>query len=182
MNAIFIVECDSTGWKNCKIRAWINDEFLNDAFNLKEQSLIKDTVNQNELIPAGDITGKSAEKVEWTEQYIANLDSSTIDKVFILSKAEIEKYFPTDESRRCAITKYLYKFFGGDISASIRIDDKPTGAYFTRSCNAYAEIDTYDNTTKNFYSVCIFITPEGNYSSCYGIANGIRPAMWISTN
>lgn len=169
------------GWKNCRIRTWINDGFLNEAFNLKEQSLIKDTVNQNELIPVGDITGKSAEKVEWAEQYIANLDSSTIDKVFVLSRDEIEKYFPTDESRRCAITKYEYGFVD-NASNSIRIDDKPTGGYFIRSCNVYTEIDTYDNTTKMFFSVFISTTPEGNYSSSYGTTSGIRPAMWISTN
>lgn len=179
---------NTLGWKNCGIRALINDEFLNDAFNLKEQSLIKDTINQNELIPIGDSSGDT-EKIEKAEQYVANLDNSTIsttDKVFVLSRDEIEKYFPTDESKRCALTKYAYNIPNDDTSESIRIDDKPTGTYWTRSCNVYTEIDTYDNTTKRFYSAFIGLMPNGSYSYFdaifKGLFYGIRPAMWISTN
>lgn len=175
---------NTLGWKNCGLRTWINDGFLNDAFNLKEQSLIKDTVNQNELIPMGDSKGDT-EKVKREEQYVANLDSSTIDKVFVLSRDETEKYFPTDESKRCALTKYAYNFlFNDGLSMSIKIDDKPTGSYWTRSCNVYTEIDTYDNTTKGFYSAFISM-PEGTSffdAITKGTCCGIRPAMWISTN
>lgn len=166
---------DTFGWENCRIRSWINDEFLNGAFNLKEQSLIKDTVNQNELIPV-DTKAK---------QYVANLDSSTTDKVFILSKSETEKYFPTDESRRCALTKYAYS--GAMIQqTSIRIDDKPTGMYWTRSCNVSTKIDSYDNTTC-FYDYFIVTGNDGCFCNTVGARitiydASIRPAMWISTN
>lgn len=168
------------GWKNCKIRAWINDEFLNKAFNLKEKSLIKDTVNQNELIP---LDTKA-------EQYVANLDTSTTDKVFVLSKTEMEKYFPTDESRRCAVTKYAdFKCGVPPASAytSIMIDDKPAGMYWTRSCNIIERscniIENIIFDVNDIKSEFIYLTAEGSYHFNDSVTSlGIRPAMWISTN
>lgn len=188
LNAIFIGECDSTGWKNCGLRTWINDEFLNDAFNLKEQSLIKDTINQNELIPIGDSSGDT-EKVKRAEQYVANLDNSTIsttDKVFVLSKSETEKYFPTDESKRCAASRYAYEQSDKSIftSSKIKVNERPACAYFTRSCNVYTEIDSYDNTLKGFSTHIIYAMLHGPYSDWIWVGSGcgVRPAMWISTN
>lgn len=180
---------NTLGWKNCGLRTWINDEFLNDAFNLKEQSLIKDTINQNELIPVGSEGSEDTERIKKAEQYVANLDNSTIsttDKVFVLSKSETEKYFPTDESRRCAVSRCAYEKIDKSVfsNSKIKINERPTCAYYTRSCNIYTEIDSYDNTLKGFSSHLIYAMPHGSYSDWIWVGSkcGIRPAMWISTN
>ena len=68
----------------------MNDTFLNDAFNAEQQ----------ELISTSAVTaGKNS-------SYNTYPGNATTDKVFLLSITEAEKYFPTDEERKCVATGY----------------------------------------------------------------------------
>ena len=67
----------SVSWKDSTVRAWLNGEFLHTAFTADQQALLK-TV----CVP----TGKN---------------SSTEDKVFLLSLEEAKRYFASNADRMC---------------------------------------------------------------------------------
>lgn len=66
-------------WKDCTLRKWLNDDFIDEAFSLSEQSKIL---------------------------YTSLSDSKTNDKVFLLNIKEVENYFKTTEEKICYPTKY----------------------------------------------------------------------------
>ena len=77
-------------WESCSLRKWMNNTFINEAFDLQHQEMILDT-------------NVSADE---NPNYNMNPGNSTNDKVFLLSITEAEKYFTTDEARKCAPTAY----------------------------------------------------------------------------
>lgn len=84
-------------WETCDLRSWLNGEFLNTAFSPAEQSKISETSLENK--------GNS------NPEYCRNGGSDTLDKVFILSEEEFDKYFDAGDSGngiscRCKATPY----------------------------------------------------------------------------
>ena len=77
-------------WENCTLRTWLNNEFLKDAFSSSEQK----------MIPTVTV---SADK---NPRYGTDPGNATQDKVFLLSITEANKYFSSDEARKCAPTAY----------------------------------------------------------------------------
>ena len=89
-------DSSSNNWEDSEIRQWLNGEFYNRAFTEQEKKLIK---------------GSS---------FFENLFGGGVDKVFLLSKEESEKYFANNDARRCKATDYAknngaYVFFNGCI-------------------------------------------------------------------
>ena len=80
----------STTWKTSFIREWLNDTFLNAAFNTTQQGMILDT----------PVMGNS------NPTYNTADENSTTDKVFLLNATEAETYFLSDRERQCLITDY----------------------------------------------------------------------------
>lgn len=86
-------------WKDCSLRFWLNNDFINSAFSSKHQELIMDSI-----IPAVNNPGFGTEA-----------GVSTTDKIFILNINEVEKYFPIETDRQCqptdsAIANSIYDF------------------------------------------------------------------------
>lgn len=79
-----------SNYKLSSIRLWLNDYFYNMAFNNEEKNIILDTNINNKL----DDDLKEYECLD------------TIDKVYLLSKEEILKYFPSERKSRTYPTKY----------------------------------------------------------------------------
>ncbi|MCR5661010.1 MAG: tetratricopeptide repeat protein [bacterium] len=84
----FNEEYDNVTWETCSLRKWLNGPFFIEAFNQKEQNMIQNTVvkadeNPDYNIPAGNDTN---------------------DKVFCLSILEAQRYFSSDDVRKCTIT------------------------------------------------------------------------------
>lgn len=79
-----------TTWEECSLRAWMNDDFLNNAFSADEQSKIV-------------ATNVSADK---NPEYSTDPGNATTDKIFLLSVKEAEKYFSSDSARQCKPTEY----------------------------------------------------------------------------
>lgn len=79
-----------TTWEECSLRAWMNDDFLNNAFSAYEQSKIV-------------TTNVSADK---NPKYSTDPGNATTDKIFLLSVKEAEKYFSSDSARQCKPTEY----------------------------------------------------------------------------
>ena len=74
-------------WAECSLRAWLNGEFLQNAFTAEEQAAIQVT----HVVNAGQGDSRSADGGPDTE-----------DRVFLLSYREaFEQYFTTNEARRC---------------------------------------------------------------------------------
>ena len=77
-------------WETCTLRKWLNNEFLNDAFSLTEQT----------WIPTVDVP---ADK---NPTYNTAPGNATQDKVFLLSSKEVERYLPSDSEKQCSPTTY----------------------------------------------------------------------------
>ena len=142
-------------WENCDLRKWLNNEFLNAAFDGFEQSLIMET-----RCPA-----------DKNPQYDTPPGNATTDKVFLLSIPEAKKYFKSDEDRKAAPTAYAkkqganadddFKTAAGEACCWWWLrspgDDSPYAAYVSRGGSV---VDNGDDVA---YS-----------EDC------IRPALWIS--
>ena len=72
-------------WETCTLRAWLNDEFYKAAFNQQQQDMIVLT------------------------EVHSNVGNEVMDKVFVLSIEEADKYFANEEARRIGSTKYARK-------------------------------------------------------------------------
>lgn len=80
----------SVTWETSHIRQWLNSEFLNSAFNSVEQSSILST----------EVLAESNPK------HSSNQGEITVDKVFLLSATQAERYFTNKSSRTCKATQY----------------------------------------------------------------------------
>ncbi len=96
-------------WEASNVRKWLNESFLNTAFNENEQKYILLT----------DVDNSPAQGA-----YFADSGNNTEDKVFLLSFMEASKYFPTDESRIATMTPNAYAVSG---------DEDIYGGWWTRS-------------------------------------------------
>ena len=79
-------------WESCTLRTWLNDAFLNDAFDIGEQRrILMTTVNADK-----------------NPDYSTDPGKATQDKIFLLSITEVNKYFTSNSERACAGTAYCY--------------------------------------------------------------------------
>ena len=79
-------------WENCDLRKWLNADFLEMAFPEEEQHRIRlsDVVNDD------------------NRKYGTSGGNNTRDRIFCLSLAEAERYFKSNDERKCqpaALTK-----------------------------------------------------------------------------
>ena len=81
------------GWKNCSIRSWLNNTFLNGAFTAQEKKSIISTQHTNP-----DFYDDSEDERNWL--------GTTTDTVFLLSSGEADKYFSSDSARQAEGTEY----------------------------------------------------------------------------
>ena len=82
-------ENEGVTWESCTLRKWLNGDFLNAAFNAEEQTRLETvTVTADKNPP-----------------YNTNPGNDTQDKVFLLSIAEADRYFGSDDARICKPTK-----------------------------------------------------------------------------
>lgn len=154
-------------WETCSLRAWLNDEFLNDAFSPEEQRAIPETA-----VTTPDFANNG---------FVVSGGNDTADKVFVLSTEELEKYLKTDKNRICCPTDYAVYYTGASNSwgfyhdDSLRVDEyiddvciwwlRSPGeiGHYTAVCNFDGSIDDY-----------------GEYSARDGIS--VRPAIWVLTS
>lgn len=85
-------------WETCSLRAWLNGEFMFGAFSAGELEQIPVTPVSADANPGGG----------------ADPGSETRDRIFLLSVAEIYRYFPSLESKSCALTSYAAEKADGD--------------------------------------------------------------------
>ncbi len=135
-------------WENCTLRAWMNDIFINEAFGFKHREMIVST-------------NLSADK---NPDYDTDPGNATIDKIFLLSIDEVNKYFSNDEARECVPTDFAIS--NGDIERF----NSNIWRWWLRSpgCGSYS-------------AVYVDIDGSVEYMGRNVLVNQIcvRPAMWI---
>lgn len=77
-------------WETCTLRAWLNDNFYNSAFNETEKA---DIISTN--VPADP-----------NPEFDTDAGNTTQDNLFLLSITEANKYFASNEERICQPTEY----------------------------------------------------------------------------
>ena len=87
---------DTVAWETSKVRAWLNDQFLNAAFTSEEQSHILLTEVDNS-------------KSQGYIHYEGDGGYNTWDQIFLLSYAEAWRYFYQSSDRGCRPTKVAVK-------------------------------------------------------------------------
>ncbi len=142
-------------WENCSLRKWLNGTFLNKAFSTEEQAQIQNTTVSADNNP----------------QYSTNPGNATTDKVFLLSINEVEKYFNSDEARKCAPTAYA-KAQGASTSDTYKT---PSGA---ATCWWWLRSPGDDQSSAAYVYFGGDVFELGNY--VFSGLNAVRPAMWIT--
>ncbi len=144
-------------WENCSLREWLNGTFLHAAFSAEEQAMIVDT----NVLP-----GKNPE-------YSTDPGNTTMDKVFLLSIDEINKYFDylgSGKARKCVPTAYAIAN-GVSPNWNYTKDGEVTCWWWLRSPGEH------QNRAAN-------VDCDGmiNYDGFFAIADGdgVRPALWIN--
>ena len=139
-------------WESCSLRKWLNGTFASSAFTSDEQRMI-----QNATVTADE-----------NPSYSTSPGDNTTDKVFLLSIEEAEKYFATDESRKCSPTAYAE-------AQGAATSGEATCYWWLRSPGGEQYNAAYVSTegSVNYYGNIV-------YSVHYYIAVvAARPAMWI---
>lgn len=141
-------------WETCSLRKWLNGTFLSAAFSSEEQnSIISSTV--------------TADK---NPSYSTSPGNNTTDKVFLLSITEVNKYFSSDEARKCAPTDYAIAQ-GAWTNDSYKTGGRATCWWWLRSPSDYsnyaADVDNGGSVNDRGH---IVIRSDG----------AVRPALWIN--
>ena len=142
-------------WESCSLRKWMNGTFLNKAFNAEEQAQIQNTT-------------VSADK---NPEYNTNPGNATTDKVFLLSINEVEKYFNSDEARKCAPTAYA-KAQGAYTSDSYKTaSGAATCWWWLRSPGGNQRDAAIVTDVGSVYYYGYFVDYDND---------AVRPALWIN--
>jgi len=136
-------------WKDCSLRDWLNNDFYNLAFSDFEKKVIADI----ELINFTTYALWGKEKGAF----------NTKDRVFLLSIAELKKYFYSYSSRQASATEYA------EAQGSINKDGN--ASWWLRSPGIYSYCAQYVSNDGNIYlDYC---------NSVSDISVGVRPAIWM---
>ena len=135
-------------WSNCQLRTWLNETFIQTAFSPDHQSRIL-------------LTEVIAETNPVVHTYPG---TNTKDKLFLLSMEEANRYFDSDEARRCFGTAFCY-------AQGAEKDSDGACWWWLRTPG----IET-SSVTEVVPSGAVF----ANGFSCGHVPNlAVRPAMWI---
>ena len=129
-------------WEICTLRKWLNNDFISAAFLADEKA----------MIPTVTVSADKNPRCK------ANPGKATQDQVFLLSITEVNKYFMSDDARRCRVTSYV-------VAKDLSYSDK-TYHWWLRSPldSGYADAISFAGEVYWYYTegVC-----------------GVRPALWI---
>ena len=141
-------------WETCSLRKWLNGTFFSAAFSSEEQSsIISSTV--------------TADK---NPSYSTSPGNNTTDKVFLLSITEVNKYFSSNDARKCAPTDYAIAQ-GAWTSDSYKTGGRATCWWWLRSpglSSSNAASVNYDGSVNDYGSGVNFDR------------DAVRPALWIN--
>ncbi len=139
---------ESITWEQCDLRKWLNSEFINNAFSREEQEQIQLSEIVNNANPSYGTTG----------------GNNTVDKIFLLSIDEVNKYFHSDKERECKATKYA-------IENNAYVNNNGNCYWWLRSPGNGQNYASYVNGGGDVISYGYFVN-SGN--------NALRVALWVN--
>ena len=145
-------------WETCDLRSWLNGTFLRIAFTEQEQKAILLTDVDNSEISGNSDGGPDS-------------GHNTQDKVFLLSCAEVERYFTSKNARLCHPTSRALKMLS---KYGIQSTSSPFARY---TCNWWLRSP---DTKSHEYARCVYA--DGGYISCMVSMRdvaAVRPAIWV---
>ena len=135
-------------WKTCTLRTWLNGTFMNSAFTIADQGLIATTTVSADANPI----------------YNTYSGNDTNDKIFLLSINETNKYFNSNDERKCQPTAYAKEHVAWT-------NDAGCCWWWLRSCGS-----------SSLSAALVFSSGDvgsgGTSVSCTYVA--VRPALWIN--
>lgn len=140
-------------WETCTLRKWLNGTFVNSAFSETERAKIPTVTVSADKNPV----------------YDTNPGNATQDKVFLLSITEAEKYFTTNEARKCVPTEYAIDQ-GAHTSDSYTKNGEATCWWWLRSPGL---------TQYNAAGVYIDGDVSESGSRVHNDDDAVRPVLWI---
>lgn len=147
-------ELTDVTWETCSVRKWLNETFMDSAFDGAEKSIVEKTKVLAEKNP----------------YYSTDPGNATTDKVFLLSINEANKYFGSDEDRKCIPTEYA-KANGAYTSSGYTKNGVPTCGWWLRSPGD----DQGRAANVSDYGSVNYLGMRVDYGD-----GCVRPALWIN--
>ena len=151
-------------YETSSIRRWLNEDFLNLCFSKEGQDKIAETENEN-----------GGEKEYGGKIFYKN----TIDKVYLLSKKEIDNMESLSPLKNAEMTDYCkammmqYEYIGNI--------DRTYSDWITRSPYEHFEDGYYVGGDGSVLHDVVCMSPDCNLYNLYaGEASGIRPALTLN--
>ena len=146
-------------WQNSGVRAWLNRTFLG-TFTAEQQAQIVET-----KVPVSN-----------NARYGTSTGPETTDKIFLLSEAEVRKYFPIEETAAAKCTSGAYARSNKDSAIS-----DPNGN------NSFGNTSYWWLRTRGMFPYQVAYVDYVGYVHGEGMTMnnniaGARPAMWVSTS
>jgi len=159
----------SVTWEKCTLRSYLNNEFLNKFSQLDKSRIIETTVKNSHNLWYGTRGGRD-----------------TIDKVFLLSVDEVEKYLGNNDDYRSRIRKRwingnIVKHRKGALVSNINNEIR-TATYFdvrTHSWWLRTPGRNSDYATRVDRKGVIYVGGESVECS-FKFGAGVRPALWLN--
>ena len=142
-------------WRNCDLRSWLNDTFMDSAFSADEQDKIQST-------------NVSADK---NPKYDTKPGKATTDKVFLLSIDEVNKYFG-DKSPECTLTDYT--------ASKCTHGTEYRYKYWDFSSTKYSYWWLRTTGDKQNTAAYVNVDDVADYGTYVNYTRCVRPALWIS--
>ena len=166
-------------WENCKLRSWLNEDFINQSFTATEMRLINyTTVITSDFTFVPNQTVVLDKSVELLGSYIIDGGNNTNDRLFLLSSDEYEFYslYPGEDS----FNYYWLRSPGcriviiEGIGRSETIED-------TIQIAGEGNIDIYNSHWTWTDDGIERYLGEGTVGSPFHLHGswGVRPAMWV---
>ena len=141
-----------TTWEQCTLRSWLNNDFLSEALEVERYRICTTRVS-TDVYPA----------------YHTKVVRDTDDKIFLLSKEEVKKYFSNDYEKRCYPTEYAKT-----TTLWVLKDEDACGYYGTCSWWLRSPVN---------YGKSAAGVGQGGHVDAYTINSdnvAVRPALWIN--
>ena len=156
MRYTFEEEHTPVTWRTCLLREWLNGSFLETVFDPGEIRMLQRTKLKND-----DGT------------------YDTTDRVFLLSIQEANKYFASDEDRKCTATQFALEF--GAYRSSV---DYTCLWWLRTPINVSDEMILLEGASYNRYRIACVGTSGQIINVGHGVLTrgyGVRPAIWVDT-
>ena len=157
-------------WENSYLRSYLNGYFFDQAFSEEEKKRVQETV----VKPDREALTAWFSDISTSEEALA--ENETVDRVYVLSYAELMKYFPKEDDRVCDVSQYVYKNhpFNGDIIGRAMYSVER----ISEECCSWWLRDTFDTVDGEHYTCYVDYKNRVVRAGYYHHA--IRPVIWIS--